>query len=143
MSPVRRFLPILALLLAAPPASGGRPPPQPIELPGEKLGEARTTWIAPWVSHTVFRVGGGWSGTIRWHDRAGDVVRRVEALLSISGHVPVPRGGRLVYLALNGDWGVTLEDRPGSDRYVTGTRDSRTLIHQFRDPVFHPRQSFA
>ena len=133
MNTARKTLAGLILLLA-PHAVAGEPPPQQRKLPGASKGSLASRWLAPYVSATLERVGSGWSARVRWFDAEGRVRKELagRALGTQPGFVHTQVSGEMVVHAVNGDWKFVLP-RKGipDDAYVTSTVDSRVFVHEW------------
>jgi hypothetical protein len=102
------------------------PPPEPgPTLLGVSRGEMDSYWVAPYV-----RVNAGLGGTnITWFKTDG----QVKNLASVENMEPgfVWLGGpQGVIRGLNENWTITLPPESGATGYITGTPDSRVLVHE-------------
>ena len=131
-------LPVLVTVAAAAcsvPAARGPagPPPAPRTMPGDVKGEVRTRWLAPYVSVSTRSIGTSSTTIVQWFDADGRLARELAGpdVDAHPGYVDRLGNGPTTIYGVNGDWKITLPQKPGPAGYITATEDSRTFVHEF------------
>jgi|GEM_PF-2102454 len=122
----------LLLAVAAVSRQGFTIPAQPgYNEPGERKGQLRSRWAAPYVRESTEKVGERSVTTFTWFNETGEVLREVTGGILQPGFLMVNEDEQTIVYGLGGDWQLTLPKTPdGMESYVTGTPDGRFFIHQ-------------
>ncbi len=109
-------------------------PPAMWKLPGRRIGETESLWIAPFALATRYRIGQTRVSTVRWFDDKGRIVRELTGKLEQhSDYIEEYRGEgasfHSVYHDVNGRWKVDPPRKPGRDGFIAAAGD--TFIHGY------------
>jgi hypothetical protein len=117
------------------------PPPPPITVPGQQLGETRSEWIVPYVRYQHEGVVhpedededcgccGVGRGSARWYSEDGDVLFELEGVSRSAGFLQIfePQSKIIGLLPF---WELSLPKKGVETGYIRATPTGRVLLHQ-------------